>query len=291
MDFLVGLPICKGKSLIMVVVDRLSKYSHFITLSHPYTVVIVAQEFLDKVFKLHGMLATIVSDRDTVFLSSFWKEFIKLQGSRLCMSSGYHPQSDGKTEVVNKCLETYLRCFTNEQPKKWLEWLPWAKWSYNISYHTSAKMCHFEIMYGCPPPHIRSYEIGSAKLDMIKQSFIGRDKLLAMLKTNLKKNRMKMQADKHRSEREFTVGDLMYLKLIPYQLQSLASHSYHKLHPKFYGQFAVLERIGKVAYKLKLPDTTKIHHVFHVSCLKKHLGPAANPLPVLPVVTDDGLLS
>ncbi|KAM1659293.1 hypothetical protein ACFX2K_002409 [Malus domestica] len=100
---------------------------------------------------------------------------------------------------------------------------------------------------------------------------------------------MKMQADMHMSEKKFAVGDLVYLKLIPYQLQSLALHSYHKLHPKFYGPFEVLERIGKMAYKLKLPDTTKIHHVFHVSCLKKHLAPAANPLPVLPVVTDDGL--
>ncbi|KAM1180629.1 hypothetical protein ACFX13_020017 [Malus domestica] len=153
-------------------------------------------------------------------------------------------------------------------------------------------MCHFEIVYGYPLPHIRSYEIGSAKLDMIEKSLIAKDKLLAMLKTNLTvaQNRMKMQADKHMNEREFAVGNLVYLKLIPYQLQSLASHSYHKLHPKFYGPFEILERIGKVAYKLKLLDTTKIYPVFHVSCLKKHLGPAANPLPVLPAVTDDGLL-
>lgn len=134
------------------------------------------------------------------------------------MSSGYHPQSDGQTEVVNRCLETYLRCFTSGQPKKWLEWLPWAEWSYNTSYHTSAKMCPF--VYGYPPPHIRSYEVGSAKLDMIEQSLLARDKLLAMLKTNLTvaHNRMKVQADKHKSEREFAVGDLVYLKLIPYQL-------------------------------------------------------------------------
>ncbi|XP_070664461.1 uncharacterized protein [Malus domestica] len=100
---------------------------------------------------------------------------------------------------------------------------------------------------------------------------------------------MKVQADKHRSERTFEVGDLVYLKLIPYQLQSLATHAHHKLHPKFYGPFEVLEKVGEVAYKLKLPKASKIHPVFHVSCLKKHIGPDVNPVSLLPLVTDDGL--
>ncbi|KAM2174069.1 hypothetical protein TB1_036363 [Malus domestica] len=94
MDFITGLPLCKSKSVILVIVDRLSKYAHFIPLAHPYTASMVAQEFVDNVFKLHGMPSTI---------------------------------SDGQTEVVNRCLETYLRCFTSCQPKKWLHWLPWAE--------------------------------------------------------------------------------------------------------------------------------------------------------------------
>ncbi|TQD92478.1 hypothetical protein C1H46_022039 [Malus baccata] len=291
MDFICGLPNCKGKSVILVVVDKLSKYAHFIALGHPYTAAIVAQEFVDNVFKLHGMPLTIVSDRDTLFLSAFWKDFFKLQGSKLCMSLGYHPQSDGQTEVVNRCLETYLRCFTSFQPKKWLQWLAWAEWSYNTSYHSSTKFTPFEIVYGVTPPHIATYELGSAKLDSVEQGLLARDKILAMLKTNLiiAQNRMKVQADKHRSERTFEVGDLVYLKLVPYQLQSLATHAYHKLHPKFYGPFEVLEKIGNVAYKIKLPETSKIHPVFHVSCLKKHIGPNVSPVPLLPLVIDEGL--
>lgn len=82
----------------------------------------------------------------------------------------------------------------------------------------------------------------------------------------------------------------MYLKLIPYLLQSLAPHAYHKLHPKYYGPYAVVEKIGKVAYKLKLPEGSKIHQVFHVSCLKKHLVDKVTTAPLLPMVTDDGLL-
>lgn len=95
MDFIMGLPSCKGKSVIFVVVDRLSKYAHFMALAHPFTVATLAHVFVDNVFKLHGMSATIVSDRDAIFLSAFRKEFFNLHGSKLCMSSGYHPQSDG----------------------------------------------------------------------------------------------------------------------------------------------------------------------------------------------------
>lgn len=94
-DFITDLPSCNGKTVIMVVVDKLSKFAHFIALGHPYTEQMVAQAFVDNVFKLHGMPATIVSHMDTIFLSAFWKEFFRLQGSKLCMGSGYHPQSDG----------------------------------------------------------------------------------------------------------------------------------------------------------------------------------------------------
>lgn len=96
MDFIVHLPPCKGKKVIWVVVDMLSKYSHFIALSHLYSASMVAQLFVDHIFKLHGMPNSIVSDRDPVFfLSKFWKEFFKLQGSSLCFSSSYQPQLDG----------------------------------------------------------------------------------------------------------------------------------------------------------------------------------------------------
>ena len=192
---------------------------------------------MDHVFTLHGMPSSIISDRDPIFLSSLWKEFFKLHGSKLCLSSGHHPQTDGQTEIVNKSLETYLRCFTSAQPRKWFQWLSWAEWSYNTSYHTSSKFTPFEVVYGYPPPNPVPYEYGTAKVKIVEQQLLARDRLLSMLKTNLERahNRMKVQADKHMTEREFEVGDLVYLKLISYQLQSLSSHSYHKLQHRFYG--------------------------------------------------------
>lgn len=91
MDFIEGLPPSKGKHVILVVVDRLSKYAHFMSLAHPYTALDVAQVFLDNIFKLHGLPSTITSDRDPIFLSTVWSELFKLQGVALHKSTTYHP--------------------------------------------------------------------------------------------------------------------------------------------------------------------------------------------------------
>jgi hypothetical protein len=117
MDFITGLIKLGNKLVIMVVVHRLSKYAHFYTLQDPFTVSTVAQIFMDHVFKLHGMLHSIVYDRDPTFTNNFWKELFKLQGTQLHLSTTYHPQTDGQMEVVKKCLETYLRCFSSEKKK------------------------------------------------------------------------------------------------------------------------------------------------------------------------------
>jgi hypothetical protein len=103
MDFITGLPKVGNKSVIMVVVDHLSKVAHFCALAHPFTLSLVARTFMDCIFKLHGMLASIVLDYDPTFTSN-WQELFKLQGTQLTMSIAYYPQTDGQIEVVNKCL-------------------------------------------------------------------------------------------------------------------------------------------------------------------------------------------
>lgn len=118
MDFIEQLLKYDGKDTIWVIVDRYSKYNHFISLSHPFTVASLAQIFLDHIYKLHGLPQFIVSDRDKVFTIQFWKELFKSIAVQLCMSTTYHPQSDGQSEKVNQCLETYLRCMIGQCPKK-----------------------------------------------------------------------------------------------------------------------------------------------------------------------------
>ncbi|CAM8896267.1 unnamed protein product [Rhodiola kirilowii] len=127
MDFITHLPPSGNMSTIWVVVDRLTKYGHFIPLPSRMTAVTLAARFVHEVVRLHGIPKDIVSDRDPLFMSHFWKELFRLQGTSLSASSAYHPQSDGQTEVLNRSVEDYLRCFVVDNLKDWVSALPWAE--------------------------------------------------------------------------------------------------------------------------------------------------------------------
>lgn len=148
LDFIDGLPMSAGKNYIMVVVDRLTKYGHFVSLGHPYTAKKVTDMFVTGVMKLHGIPPSIISDRDPIFLSSFWREFFKLQG----------------TEVVNHCLDQYLHCFENQHPKHWESYLAWAEYCYNTTYHQSTRTTPFQALYGRAPQLLLNYEVGASPL-------------------------------------------------------------------------------------------------------------------------------
>jgi hypothetical protein len=290
MDFVEGLPKSNGKEVILVVVDRLTKYSHFIPLAHPFTVNTVVQAFLDNVFKLHGLPLSIVTDRDRIFTSKFWQQIFKTLKVNLRMSTAYHPQSDGQTERVNQCLESYLRSMAFSEPKKWCSWLSLAEWWYNSTYHTATKFTPFHALYGFPAPMISEISIsGPVELDA-KAFLVKKEQMLQQLKANLlhAQQRMKKYADAKRTERQFNVGDMVYIKLQPYRMAAFGVKHGLKLATKYYGPYRVLKRVGPVAYQLLLPTGTQIHNVFHVSQLKKHLGPKAIPVPDLPLVDAQG---
>lgn len=116
MDFVQGLPKYEGYNAIPMVMDRLTKAAHFIAIRHPYTAPGIARIFLDNVVRHHGLPKTIVTDWDTIFLSTFRKELFKLYGVQLNLSIAYHPQSEGQTERISQCLEMYLGCTIHASP-------------------------------------------------------------------------------------------------------------------------------------------------------------------------------
>jgi transposase InsO family protein len=212
MDFIEALPRVNGKSVILTVVDRFSKYCHFIPLAHPYSAESVAQVFFAEIVRLHGVPQSIVSDRDPVFTSIFWRELLRLTGTKLAMSSAFHPQSDGQTEAANKVIVMYLRCLTGDRPREWLRWLPWAKFVYNTAYQTALKDTPFKIVYGRDPPSIRSYGPGDTRVAALAKNMEARDELLADVRVRLEQAQAIYKAayDKNHREVSFQVGDWCY---------------------------------------------------------------------------------
>jgi ribosomal protein L21E len=161
-------------------------------------------------------------------------------------------------------------------PRDWHKWLSLAEYWYNTSYHTTLGTTLFEVLYGHPPRHFGIANPVDCTVPDLADWLQNRSLLTKLIQQQLLRaqQRMKAQADAKRSEREFQVGDMVYLKLQPHILSSVASRSNQKLAFKYYGPFKVLQRVGAVAYKLALPDHAKIHLVIHVSQLKKHIAPS-----------------
>lgn len=274
MDFITDLPKAKGKSVIMVVVDRLSKYAHFSSLPPNFNASVVAELFIKDIVKLHGIPSSIVSDRDRVFTSRFWKELNKLSGTKLNFSSAYHPQSDGQTEVVNRVLEMYLRSYCHDNPSQWLKLLPWAELWYNSSFHSSLGLTPFKVLYGKEASEIPHYKEGESSAQAVDEILHLREETLEKIKKNLSmaQNRIKNKDDRKRSDIIYEEGDWVLVQLKPYRQESVAQRLHNKLCKRYFGPYEISKKINEVAYRLKLPDGSKIHPTFPVSRLRKFCG-------------------
>jgi hypothetical protein len=180
----------------------------------------------------YGIPKSIVSDRDPLFLSNFWKALFKAQGTQLKYSTAYHPETDGQTDVVNRTLESYLRCFASDYPRRWYKFLHWAEYWHNSSYHSAILMTPFQALYGRPPLTITDF---------------------VACRTSIP-----------------NLTDL--LRLQHYKQSTVNRRTSQKLAKRFFGPFKVTAHVGSVAYQLDLPSSSKIHPVVHISLLRPYYG-------------------
>lgn len=205
LEFIEGLPKSGKYDSIFVVIDKLSKYAHFIPLAHPYTALNIAHVYFSNIYKLHGLSKVIISDRDKIFTSALWRELFALSDTTLLMSSSYHSQTNVSTERLNQCLETFLRCSVHACPKEWSKWLPLAKYWYNTMFYSTLGTTPFQVLYGHRRRSLGIPDPSSMTITDLSVWLTERNMLHKLIHQQLLRaeQRMKSQADKNRTKREF----------------------------------------------------------------------------------------
>jgi hypothetical protein len=180
---------------------------------------------------------------------------MRLMGTKLHMTSTFHPQSDGQTEAANHVIIMYLRCFTGDRPRQWLQWLPWAEYVYNTAYQYSLRETPFQVVYGRDPPTIRSYEPGETQVAAVARDMEERDAFLADVRYRLEHAQIvqKHHYDRHNRQVSYQVGDWALLRLRQCTMSSLSQATTGKLKPCYIGPYRIAELINDVAVRLDLP--------------------------------------
>nr|GFA93017.1 putative reverse transcriptase domain, ribonuclease H-like domain, aspartic peptidase domain protein [Tanacetum cinerariifolium] len=240
-DFITKLPkSSRGFDTVWVIVDRLTKSAHFLPIRENDPLDKLAQLYLNRIVARHGIPVSIIYDRDGRFTSNFWKSFQKALGTDICMSTAYHPETDGQSERTIQTLEDMLRACVIDFGKGWVKHLPLAEFSYNNKVGES-QLTSPELI-----------QETTEKIVLIKQ------------RMQAAQDRQKNYADRKRKPMEFEIGDRVMLK--------------------------VLAKVGKVAYKLELPqELSRVHHTFHVSNLKNSYSNEPLVMPLEGVHIDDTL--
>ncbi|GJX98980.1 reverse transcriptase domain-containing protein [Tanacetum coccineum] len=243
MDFITKLPRSKnGHDTIWVIVDRLTKSAHFLAIREDYSTERLARIYIDEIVARHGVPVSIISDRDGRFTSRCWQTVQKALGTRLDMSTAYHPQTDGQSERTIQTLEDMLRACVIDFGGSW-----------------------------------DVHPITTDKVVLIKE------------KLKAARDRQKSYVDNRRKPLEFEVGDRVMLKVSPWK-GVIHFGKKGKLAPRYVGPFEILERVGPVAYRLRLPEELSgVHDTFHVSNLKKCLADASLHVPLDEIKVDKTL--
>ncbi|PHJ24915.1 retrotransposon ty3-gypsy subclass [Cystoisospora suis] len=272
-DLILGLP--KGRNgldAIVTFVCQLTKMAHFIPVYQTIGAEGLGHVLVREVVRLHGVPSAIVSDRDSRFTSEIWRGMCQRLNISMRMSTAYHPQTDGLAERTNQTIEQMIRCTILGNEYRWVEVLPMLEFAYNSTVRVSTKASPFEMLYGFVPckPICRKYglpmTVPAANLPLQAEITLRRAKL------ELEKAQATQQlyANTRRRAVEFEIGDKVWLRVS--HLPMATSSSSKALALRYRGPFKVIGKVGRRAYKLKLPPSMLVHPVFHVSLLKPWQG-------------------
>ena len=270
-DFITDLPMTQGrKDTILTIVDKATRMVHLVPCRKNITAVATAQLLWQHVVKLHGVPRVIYSDRGPQFTANSWRELWRLTGTVLRYSSAYHPQTQGVVERMNAVVSQTLRCLIHEtnERQKWEILLPTVELVINSLPNSSTGFSPFYLNYGYEPVTpiqlLKGNEITSTESVSSFTQRVSSDWKLA--RQNLEKSVQSQSRyyNKRHRDVQFEVDDLVLLSTRNLRMKGTPA----KLQKRFVGPFKILERIGKQAYRLSLPEDWRIHPVFHVSLLK-----------------------
>ncbi|GKC71834.1 hypothetical protein Tco_1117717, partial [Tanacetum coccineum] len=263
MDFVTKLPkTSTGQDTIWVIVDRITKSTHFLPMKETDSMEKLTRQYLKEVVSRHGVPVLIIFDRDSKFTSHFWKSLNKALGTQLDMSTAYHPHTDGQSERTIQNLEDMLRACAIDFGK--------ALYCQN---------CRSLICWA---------EVGDAQLTSPEIVHETTKKIIQIKKRiQAARDRQKSYADRRRKRLEFEVRDKVMLKVSPWK-GVIRFGKRGKLNPRYIGPFRILAKVGTLVYRLELPEQlSRVHSTFHVSNLKKCFDDESLAIPLDEIQIDD----
>ena len=272
MDFIVKLPNSKDPvtnndyDSILVMVDRLTKYSHFVPCNETITAPQLGSLVLDRLVRYHGIPTTFITDRDKLFTSNYWKTLVSAMGIRHKLSTAFHPQTDGQTERSNQSLEVYLRHYVNYAQDNWVALLPMAQIALNNNVSETTKTSPFYGNYGKNPNLFMEKQLGP-QTDQALKTIESLKSVHDEARKAIVKEQQRLTASRHKNSKtapQLKTGDQVYL--LTKNLKTRRNTK--KLDHIKVGPFLINEVKGPSNYRLDLPKDSRIHPVFHISMLE-----------------------
>jgi hypothetical protein len=272
MDFITDLPLSKDPATnvfydtILVMVDKLTKYTHFIPCHKTINAPQLGYLVLDRLVRHHGLPLSFITDRDKLFTSAYWKTLTAAMGIKHKLSTAFHPESDGQTERANQTLEAYLRHYLSHTQDNWVTLLPMAQLAINDNVSETTKVTPFFGNYGKNPNLFRTPLVNPGAANALLEA----EKMKTLhqhILQNTKNEQYRITKSRHKPNKngpQLKKGDKVYLLTKNMKTKRPTK----KLDHVKVGPFLIAEQKGPVNYRLELPPDARIHPVFHVSLLE-----------------------